>query len=134
MGRYWRSKGENTYPLTNFIFEPIEMIESEEETQLTADLVTTRGETFRLTFMTTDFANQQKFKNLLNKNTIALTYLGGDGDLELLKAFVSELKWEKKRSTKLSNLPTACIHRIQKSRYTSLWADTGVQRVRIHIR
>ena len=100
MGRYWRSKGENTYPLTNFIFEPIEMIESEEETQLTADLVTTRGETFRLTFMTTDFANQQKFKNLLNKNTIALTYLGGDGDLELLKAFVSELKWEKKRGVK----------------------------------
>ena len=50
--------------------------------------------------MTTDFANQQKFKNLLNKNTIALTYLGGDGDLELLKAFVSELKWEKKRGVK----------------------------------
>ena len=41
---------------------------------------------------------------------------------------------EKKRSTKLSNLPTACIHRIQKSRYTSTWADTGGQRVRIHIR
>ncbi len=100
MGRYWRSKGDNTYPLTNFIFEPIEMIESEEETQLTANLITTRGEVFRLTFMTTDFANQQKFKNLLNKNTIALTYLGGDGDLELLKAFVSELKWEKKRGVK----------------------------------
>ncbi|NLY17734.1 MAG: hypothetical protein GX045_01985 [Clostridiaceae bacterium] len=36
--------------------------------------------------MTTDFANQQKFKNALNKRTIALSYTGSDGDLELLKA------------------------------------------------
>lgn len=76
------------------------MIVSEDETQLTADLVTMRGETYRLTFMTTDFSNQQKFKNLLNKNTIALSYLGGDGDLELLKGYVSELEWDEKRGVK----------------------------------
>lgn len=99
-GRYWRVKGENTYPITNFIMQPVEMIVSDDETQLTADLVTVRGETFRLTFLTTDFANQQKFKNLLNKNTIALTYLGGDGDLELLKGYVSELNWVKKVGVK----------------------------------
>lgn len=99
-GRYWRSKGENVYPITNFIINPVEMIESDDETQLTADLVTIRGETYRLTFMTTDFANQQKFKNLLNKNTIALSYLGSDGDLELLKGYISELDWEKKRGVK----------------------------------
>lgn len=99
-GRYWRSKGEATYPITNFVFQPVEMITSEDETQLTADLVTVRGETYRLTFMTTDFANQQKFKNLLNKNTIALSYLGGDGDLELLKGYVSELEWDVKRGVK----------------------------------
>ena len=99
-GRYWRSKGDNTYPITNFIFQPIEMIVSEDETQLTADLVTVRGESYRLTFMTTDFANQQKFKNLLNKNTIALSYLGGDGDLELLKGYISELEWDVKRGVK----------------------------------
>ena len=99
-GRYWRVKGENTYPITNFVFQPVEMITSEDETQLTADLVTVRGETYRLTFMTTDFANQQKFKNLLNKNTIALSYLGGDGDLELLKGYVSELEWDVKRGVK----------------------------------
>lgn len=99
-GRYWRSKGEATYPITNFVFQPVEMIVSEDETQLTADLVTVRGETYRLTFMTTDFSNQQKFKNLLNKNTIALSYLGGDGDLELLKGYVSELEWEEKRGVK----------------------------------
>ena len=99
-GRYWRSKGDATYPITNFVFQPVEMITSEDETQLTADLVTVRGETYRLTFMTTDFANQQKFKNLLNKNTIALSYLGGDGDLELLKGYVSELEWDVKRGVK----------------------------------
>lgn len=99
-GRYWRSKGTATYPITNFVIQPVDMIASEDETQLTADLVTVRGETYRLTFMTTDFANQQKFKNLLNRNTIALSYLGGDGDLELLKGYVSELEWDMKRGVK----------------------------------
>lgn len=99
-GQYFRAKGDNIYPITNFIFKPVEMIESAEETQLTADLVTVRGETYRLTFMTTDFSNQQKFKVLLNRNTIALSYFGSDGDLELLKSYVSELDWERKTGVK----------------------------------
>ncbi len=99
-GQYFRAKGENVYPITNFLVSPVEMIVSEDETQLTADLVTTRNETFRLTFMTTDFANQQKFKNLLNSRTIALSYYGSDGDLELLKAYVSELDWVRKTGVK----------------------------------
>ncbi|MEA4900569.1 DNA primase [Desulfitobacterium sp.] len=99
-GQYFRAKGDNTYPITNFVFVPVEMIIAEEETQLTADLVTVRGETYRLTFMTTDFANQQKFKNALNKRTIALSYTGSDGDLELLKAYVSELDWPTKIGVK----------------------------------
>lgn len=99
-GQYFRAKGDNIYPITNFIFQPVEMIESAEETQLTADLVTVRGETYRLTFMTTDFSNQQKFKILLNKNTIALSYFGSDGDLELLKSYVSELDWVRKTGVK----------------------------------
>ncbi len=45
-GRYWRVKGENTYPITNFIMQPVEMIVSDDETQLTADLVTVRGGNF----------------------------------------------------------------------------------------
>lgn len=99
-GMYFRSKGDSIYPITNFIFVPVEMIVAEEETQLTADLVTVRGETYRLTFMTTDFANQQKFKNALNKRTIALSYTGSDGDLELLKAYISELEWKTKLGVK----------------------------------
>lgn len=99
-GQYFRTKGDNIYPITNFIFQPVEMIESEEETQLTADLVTVRGETYRLTFMTTDFSNQQKFKVLLNRNTIALSYFGSDGDLELLKSYLSELDWVRKTGVK----------------------------------
>lgn len=99
-GRYFRVKGDNVYPITNFILQPVEMIVAEEETQMTADLVTTRGETYRQTFMTTDFANQQKFKNLLNAKTIALSWFGSDGDLELFKSFISELEWTMKTGVK----------------------------------
>lgn len=99
-GKYFRTRGDSVYPITNFLIKPVEMICSEEETQLTADFVTVRGETYRLSFLTTDFANQQKFKNLLNKNTISLSYLGSDGDLELLKGYVSELQWVCKTGVK----------------------------------
>jgi putative DNA primase/helicase len=99
-GCYFRAKGDKIYPITNFIFQPIEMIVADEETQLTADLVTTNGEVFRQTFMTTDFSNQQKFKNMLNKRTIALSYTGSDGDLELLKSYISNLDWQVKKGVK----------------------------------
>ena len=95
-GCYFRAKGDKIYPITNFIFQPIEMIVADEETQLTADLVTNNGEVFRQTFMTTDFSNQQKFKNMLNKRTIALSYTGSDGDLELLKSYISNLRLAEK--------------------------------------
>jgi hypothetical protein len=99
-GRYFRAKGDNVYPITNFLFKPVEMIVSEDDTQLTADLVTVRGETLRQTFMTTDFSNQQKFKGILNRRTIALSYLGSEGDLELLKGYISELEWQVKTGVK----------------------------------
>lgn len=99
-GRYFRSKGDSVYPISNFIFKPLEMVVSEDETQMTADLVTVRGESFRLSLMTTDFNNLQKFKGVINKRTISLSYTGTEGDLELLKAFVSELPWTMKRGVK----------------------------------
>lgn len=96
-GRYFRAKADGrTYALTNFMVEPVEMIVSEDETQLTADLVTVSGERYRKTFASSDFTNTQKFKAVLNRNTIALDYYGGDGDLELLKSFISGLPWERK--------------------------------------
>ncbi|MHB1154848.1 MAG: phage NrS-1 polymerase family protein [Eubacteriales bacterium] len=99
-GRYFRSKSENIYPLTNFTMKPVEMIVSEDETQMTADLITVRGEVFRLTFMTTDFSNLQRFKSILNRRTIALSYLGSEGDLELLKGYISEMSWLTKYGVK----------------------------------
>jgi hypothetical protein len=103
-GRYFRRKGDNIYPLTNFVVQPIEMIISDDETQMTADLVTVKGEIFRQTFMTTDFSNLQKFKNILNKRTISLSYTGSEGDLELLKNFVAELNWVRKTGVKALGL------------------------------
>jgi hypothetical protein len=94
--RYFRAKGDKIYPITNFIIKPVEMLVSDDEAQLTADLVTVNDEAYRQTFMTSDFANPQKFKNVLNKRTIALSYLGSEGDLELFKIFINELPWEKK--------------------------------------
>ena len=99
-GQYFRQKGDNVCPITNFIVTPVEMIVSDDETQLTADFETLRGEVFRLTFMTTDFANTQRFKTLLNGKTIALSYYGGDGDLELFKTFISEMNWPTKIGVK----------------------------------
>jgi len=95
-GRYFRAKGDNVCPLTNFIVQPIEMLITDDETQMTADLVTVKGEVFRVVFQTTDFSNLQRFKNLLNKRTIALSYTGSEGDLELLKNHLNDLDWQRK--------------------------------------
>ena len=50
--------------------------------------------------MTNDFSNLQRFKNILNKKTIALTFKGSDGDLELLKEYVYDLEWVRKKGVK----------------------------------
>jgi len=102
-GRYFRTRGDQVYPLTNFLMEPVEMVVSEDETQLTADLVTDAG-TFRRTMLTTDFTSGQKFKNMLNREGIDLGYFGGDSDLELLKVYLAALEWKHKRGVKASGV------------------------------
>lgn len=99
-GRYFRSKGDNVYPITNFIIRPIEMIKTENEAQMTCDFLTVRDEVFNMSFMTMDMANQQRFKNLLSSRTISLSWFGSDGDLELFKAFLSEMEWTVKTGVK----------------------------------
>lgn len=84
-GRYYRVKGEAVYPITNFIVQPLEMIESADEAQMTCILITQHGEEHRQIFLSADFSNVQRFKGVLNKRTIELCYTGGDGDLELFK-------------------------------------------------
>lgn len=103
-GRYYRVKGEQVYPVTNFIVRPLEMLIAEDETQMTCDLVTMYGETFWQTFMTTDFGNLQKFKGVLNKRTISLSYTGSEGDLELLKGYLAGLEWQVKYGVKALGL------------------------------
>ena len=103
-GRYIRERGENVYALTNFVVHPLEMLEAEDETQMTCDIVTMYGESFRISFMTSDFVSAAKFKAVLNKRTIALCYMGSDGDLEVLKAYLSGLEWQRKRGVKALGL------------------------------
>ena len=97
-------RGDSVYPLTNFIIRPLDMLISDEETHMTCDLLTLRGETFRQTFMTTDFGNLQKFKGVLNKRTISLSYTGSEGDLELLKGYLAGLTWQVKHGVKALGL------------------------------
>ena len=68
------------------------MLVAEDETQMTCDLVTMYGETFRLSFMTSDFASAQKFKAVLNKRTISLCYMGSDGDLGVMQKAIDRLR------------------------------------------
>ena len=103
-GRYYRERGENVYALTNFVVHPLEMIVAEDETQMTCDAVTMYGETFRLTFMTSDFASAQKFKAVLNRRTISLSYMGSDGDLEILKSYLAGLEWQVRYGVKALGL------------------------------
>ena len=102
-GCYFRSKGDQMYPLTNFLVEPVEIIESEDENQLTADFVTDAGK-FRRTMLSTDFTSSQKFKNMLNKTGIGLGYFGGDSDLEQFKVYLSSLDWKHKRGVKAAGI------------------------------
>lgn len=99
-GRYFRSKGDNIYPITNFIIRPIEMIKTEDEAKVTCYFLTVRGEVFNMSFMTMDMANQQRFKKLLSSRTISLSWFGSDGDLELFKIFIAGLNWPVKYGVK----------------------------------
>ncbi len=93
-GRYMREAGDKVYPITNFTVEPIEMLEAEEETQITCEMVTMQGDRFRQVFMTADFSSLQKFKSVLNKRTIALSFTGTENDLEVLKGYLWQLEWK----------------------------------------
>ncbi len=90
-GCYYRRRGDKFYQITNFIVEPIEMITAEEEAQLTCDLVTDSGERFRQNLTASDMTTVQKFKGVLNKKTIALSFLGSEGDLEMFKMHIYKL-------------------------------------------
>lgn len=100
-GRYYRISGDACKQLTNFIVEPLEMVTAEDETLMRAVFATDRGERIPVALASTDFASQCKFKNLLNKKTISLSYFGSDGDLEALKAYIADLPWPRKHGVKV---------------------------------
>ena len=99
-GKYFRVKPESCCPLTNFLIQPIYMIQLEEETQAVGNFVTDSGFTRRMEFQTTELTSTQKFKNLLSKTTLNYCYFGNDQDLELLKNYIAGLDWVWKRGVK----------------------------------
>lgn len=92
-GKYWRASEHGSEAITNFILQPVEQVVMEDGMQLTADLVTDKGKKLRHTFMSSDLANQKKFKEMLSGKTIDLSFLGTEKDLQLLKNYISALKW-----------------------------------------
>ena len=105
-GCYYRRKNENYQRITNFTVEPVQMICGEDETQLTCDLITENGERFSQQLLSSDFSTVPKFKAILNKKTIALSFLGTETDLELLKIHVYGLKWQQKKGVKALGIYT----------------------------
>ena len=99
-GCYYRKKDEKYYRITNFLVSPIQMILADDESQISCELVTELGERFPQDFLSGDFSTLTRFKTALSKKTIALSFLGGEGDFELFKIYVYALKWQKKRGVK----------------------------------
>ena len=99
-GCYFRKKDEKYYRITNFLVDPVQMILAEDESQISCELVTELGERFPQDFLSGDFSTLSRFKTALSKKTIALSFLGGEGDFELFKIYVYALKWQKKRGVK----------------------------------
>ena len=103
-GRYYLQRGKNIKQLTNFVMRGVEMVNAIDETQMICDFITDEGETFRLTLLSEDFCDLGRFKKVLTKTTIALSYFGTSGDLEVLKQFAHRLEWTRKQGVKIMGI------------------------------
>ena len=103
-GRYFVYKKGEFVPITNFVIKAIEILYSTGDTQLTADFISDTGYSVRMTFFASDFTNHTKFKLLLNRQGINLSFFGSELDLELLKNHISGYAWQKKRGVNASGI------------------------------
>ncbi|MDR0532158.1 MAG: DNA primase [Oscillospiraceae bacterium] len=103
-GCYYRQRGDKCYRITNFIVKPIEMILADDEAQLSCELLSEIGETHKMTFLTSDFATTAKLEGVLCKNTIAVSFLGGDSDLKLFKIYLYSLNWKRQRGVRATGI------------------------------
>jgi len=96
-GAYYRKRGENIERLTNFIVKPIEILHGDDEAQINCELVNVEGKVRHQSFLADDFSNVQRFKKVLNKNSISFCFFGSDKGLEDMKEFIDRLGWKNKR-------------------------------------
>jgi len=99
-GCYFRNKGDKFYQITNFTVISREMVIADDEAQISCDFVSESGEKFPQNLLSSDFSTVAKLRGVLNKNTIALSFMGGENDLELFKIHLYAMKWQKKRGVK----------------------------------
>ena len=101
---YFRNKGYKFYQITNFTVEPIQMLEHEDGAQISANFITNNDEKFLIHLESTAMADLRSFKNALAKKTLALTFMGGSGDLDHFKMFLYDIGWTKKRGVKATGI------------------------------
>ena len=99
-GAYYKQKGEKIERLTNFIINPIEILQSDDEAQLNCEMINVNGKVRRQCFLADDFTNLQRFKKVLNRNSISYCFFGNDKSLEDMKEYIERLGWKEKRGVK----------------------------------
>lgn len=85
---YWkRLKNQGKECISNFIIEPITIVDNGEFTEIQTNVISNRGITLERIFTLNDFLSVQKFKTALNH--FALSFTGKDIDLENIKNIIS---------------------------------------------
>jgi hypothetical protein len=84
--------------------QPLELIQAEEEAQLSCDLISDIGEAHRMTFLSSDFATTAKLEAVLCKNTIALSFFGSESDLKLFKIELYTLPWKRQHGVRATGV------------------------------
>jgi hypothetical protein len=83
------SNSRETVVISNFIIEPISMLEADSDTMLEVKLIHANGKQISKMFRTTDFTSASKFKAAIHQNSIFYSFTGNDKDLEDIKSLMN---------------------------------------------
>lgn len=97
---YYISRGEGEKMLTNFIVEPLEIVESEDDSRITAKLTNEWGKVTGRTFRISDFHSVSLFRDATCRNDIDKIVTCSETELQYIKDYVSRQPCVVKRGYK----------------------------------
>jgi len=97
---YYISRGEGEKMLTNFIVDPLEIVESEDDSRITAKLTNERGKVTGRTFRISDFHSVALFRDATCRNDIDKIVTCSETELQYIKDYVSRQPCVVKRGYK----------------------------------